>query len=225
MEPIQVHGGVVIPPPDYWRMVEELCRKLGILIIDDEVFVGVGKTGKFFAIANSNVKPDIICLGKALGAGLPLGAMLSRKEITEKWQLCSGGRVGSLAGNPVSCAAALAGIETIKEEKLMSNAEKIGSYLVKGLNDLAADHEIIGDVRGQGLLIGLELVKNRTTKIPATHEAINIANKAFTKGLLLLRVGRYHNVIRITPPLTIRSEHADKTLAILDSVFKEVTGQ
>src|SRR5205085_9178353 len=175
VEPIQGEGGYIVPPPEFHRELRKLCDKHGILMIVDEVQSGMGRTGKMFAMEHWDVVPDIICLAKGIASGMPLGAIIARADLMD-WG--PGSHASTFGGNPVSCVAAL---ETIKllEEELIENARQIGTHLKGRLLELAAKHTLIGDVRGLGLMIGVELVRDRATKEPANSERDEIVQKCF----------------------------------------------
>jgi 4-aminobutyrate aminotransferase len=215
VEPIQGEGGYIVPPPEFHKKLREFSDKHNILLVLDEIQSGMGRTGKFLAIENFNVEPDVVLLAKGLASGLPLGAVISKKEFMT-WK--SGTHGSTFGGNPIACEAALATLDLIEEE-LMANALKIGARLINKLKDLQKENSLIGDVRGLGLMVGVELVKDPKTKEPASHEAHEIVNQAFKKGLLLLPCGE--NVIRFSPPLVISSEEADTAVEI----FREVISQ
>jgi len=181
----------------------------------------MGRTGKMFACNHSDVTPDILVMGKGLGGGMPISAVVSKKAIAEKIE--KGLQGGTFCGHPVSCAAACAAIDVVMEEKLDQRAEKLGIYIQKRLCQMQKKISIIGDVRGKGLMIGIELVKNKNTKEPAKEERRKVLNLALKKGLLLIGAGTYDNVIRIAPPLVIKKEEIDKGLNILEEVLKEIT--
>ncbi len=196
--------GTVLPP-------EETAA---ILLVDDEVQAGMGRTGKFFAIEHAGVAPDIICLAKAVGGGLPLGAVIARKRVMS-WE--RGSHTSTFGGNPVACEAGLATIEVIEKEGLMRNAAEQGAHIQKHLRHLQQKCRSLGDVRGRGLMIGVELVRNRRTKEPAERQRDDVVQDAFRRGLLLLPCGR--NVIRISPPLSITREEVDQGLGVLEEVL------
>jgi 4-aminobutyrate aminotransferase len=215
VEPIQGEGGYIVPPPQFHKKLREFTDKHNILLVLDEIQSGMGRTGKFLAIENFNVEPDVVLLAKGLASGLPLGAVISKKEFMT-WK--SGTHGSTFGGNPIACEAALATLDLIEEE-LMANALKMGARLINKLKNLKKENSLIGDVRGLGLMVGVELVKDQRTKEPASHEAHEIANQAFRKGLLLLPCGE--NVIRFSPPLVISSEEVDTAVEI----FREVISQ
>jgi 4-aminobutyrate aminotransferase len=216
VEPIQGEGGYVVPPPDYHKRLKEICEKYGILYVADEVQSGMGRTGKWFASEIFGVEPDIITVAKGIASGMPISAIIA-KESVMTWP--SGTHGSTFGGNPVSCEAALVTIELI-EETMMANAAKVGSYLIDQLKSMMERHRLIGDVRGYGLMIGIEFVRDRKTKEKAAEETEAIVQKAFLKGLLLLGCGE--NVIRFAPPLMVDQEDADLALNILDEVLTEV---
>ncbi|HEX5106079.1 MAG TPA: acetyl ornithine aminotransferase family protein [Pirellulaceae bacterium] len=213
VEPIQGESGYIVPPPEFHRELRKLCDQHGILLIADEVQSGMGRTGKMFAMQHWGVTPDIVCLAKGIASGMPLGAIIARAEIMD-WG--PGSHASTFGGNPVSCVAAL---ETIKllEEGLMENARTVGEYLKGRLTELMARHKLIGDVRGLGLMIGVELVRDRATKEPASTERDEVVQLAFREGLLLLGCGV--NTLRFCPPLVVTKEQCDVAVGILDEVL------
>ncbi|MEX0717759.1 MAG: acetyl ornithine aminotransferase family protein [Planctomycetaceae bacterium] len=216
VEPIQGEGGYIVPPPEFHRRLKSLCEKHGILYVADEVQTGMGRTGKMFALEHWGVEPDILCLAKGIASGLPLGAIVARGDIMD-WP--PGSHASTFGGNPLSCVAA---IETIRliEEELMANSAAIGDHLLSELRALAGRHAIIGDVRGKGLMIGVELVRDRETKERATTERNDVVQRCFRKGLLLLGCGE--NSIRLCPPLVIDRAQADTAIRILDEALSEL---
>lgn len=218
VEPIQGEGGVIVPPPEFHPMLAEVAREFGILLIADEVQTGMGRTGKMFAMEHWNVQPDILAVGKGIASGLPMGATVASTDVMS-WQ--AGSHANTFGGNPVACEAALVTIELLQRE-LVANAGKVGAYLLQELAGMQNRHRLIGDVRGKGLLIGIECVRDRDTKEMAIQERNDIIQRCFRKGLLLLGCGQ--NVVRIVPPLLITRQEADTALEILDAVFTEVEG-
>ena len=216
VEPIQGEGGYIIPPPDYHKRLKEVCEKYGILYVADEVQSGMGRTGKWFASEHYGVEPDIICVAKGLASGMPISAMIAKSDVMT-WP--SGSHGSTFGGNPVACEAAIATIELV-EEKLMNNATVVGNYLMSQLKVMQEKHRMIGDIRGIGLMIGVEFVRDRHTKEKASQETEDIVQNAFRKGLLLLGCGE--NIIRLAPPLIVDKEDADLALNILDEVLTEV---
>lgn len=215
-EPVAGEGGYIVPPKGAVLKLRKLTEKYGILLVADEVQSGVGRTGKWFAVKHFNVIPDLIAIAKGIASGLPLGAVVGRREVMD---LPRGSHASTFGGNPISLAAAKAVIEVIEEEKLLDNAAKLGDYILKRLREFMEKYEIIGDVRGLGLMIGVELIKNRETKEPAVEELSWIINNSFKRGLLVIGAGK--SVIRIAPPLVITREEVDRGLEILEDVIKE----
>jgi 4-aminobutyrate aminotransferase len=216
VEPIQGEGGYIVPPPDFHSKLSKIARKYGILYVADEVQSGMGRTGRVFAMEHFDVVPDVIALAKGIASGLPLGAMMASAEIMD-WK--AGSHASTFGGNPVSCQAALATIKLL-EQSLMSNASAQGEYLISGLRKMQKEYECMGDVRGMGLMVGVELVKDRETKERANELRNSIIIKAFHKGLLLLGCGE--NSIRFCPGLTVKSEEIDVCLSIIDEVLRDV---
>jgi 4-aminobutyrate aminotransferase len=213
VEPIQGEGGYVVPPPEFLERLRELTTRHGMLLIADEVQSGMGRTGKMFAIEHTGVEPDMLAAAKGIASGLPLGICAARAEVMS-WP--PGAHASTFGGNPVSCAAALATLDLLRRE-LMRNAEDVGAYMKDGLMALKDKHALIGDVRGRGLMLGIELVRDRTTKERAVEERDAVVTAAFHKGLLLLGAGR--NTIRLSPPLVFTRAQADTALGILDEVI------
>jgi len=218
VEPIQGEGGYIVPPPDFHLELYRIAKKYGILYVVDEVQTGMGRTGKMFAMEHFGVDPDIIALAKGIASGMPLGALTARAEIMD-WE--AGSHASTFGGNPVSCQAALVTIELL-EEGLIDNAVVQGEYLMAGLREFQQSFECMGDVRGKGLMVGVEFVKDRENKEPAREWRNEIIKKAFQKGLLLLGCGE--NSIRFSPALTVTAAEIDECLSIFDDVVREVAG-
>jgi len=216
-EPIQGEGGYVVPPDGYFKKLKKLLDENGILLAADEVQSGIGRTGKWFAIEHWGVVPDIVCMAKGIAAGMPLGVMASRADIQD-WT--PGSHASTFGGNPVSCAAALAVIEVIKSEKLLENAQKEGAYIKKRLEEMMDKHPMMGDVRGKGLMVGVELVKDRETREYAKQETEDVMMECFRQGLAIVNCGV--NVIRWMPPLTITRDLVDPSLEIFDKSLGKV---
>jgi 4-aminobutyrate aminotransferase len=215
VEPIQGEGGYIVPPSEFHRELRKLCDKHKILLIADEVQSGMGRTGKMFALEHFGASADIVCLAKGIASGMPLGAIVARADIMD-WG--PGSHASTFGGNPVSCVAAL---ETIKllEEGLMENARVVGEYLKSRLLELMERHKLIGDVRGLGLMVGAELVRDRTTKEPANTERDEIVQSCFRKGLLMLGCGM--STLRFCPPLVVTKEQCDTAVGIIDDVLRK----
>ncbi|MFQ6109660.1 MAG: acetyl ornithine aminotransferase family protein [Candidatus Aminicenantales bacterium] len=213
VEPIQGEGGYIVPPIEFHKKLWEFTKKHNILLVVDEIQSGMGRTGKFLAIENFNVEPDVVLLAKGLASGLPLGAVISRKELMS-WK--SGTHGSTFGGNPIACEAALATLDLIEDE-LMAHASRMGARLIQKLKNLKEESALIGDVRGLGLMIGVELVKDQRTKEPAPDEVHEIVDQAFKEGLLLLPCGE--SVIRFCPPLVISSEEVDMAVDIFSRII------
>jgi len=216
-EPIQGEGGYVVPPPEYFQRLKKLADKYGILLIDDEVQAGMGRTGKWFAIEHWGVEPDIICSAKALASGLPLGATIAKAKVMD-W--VGGSHASTFGGNPLSCVAAMATIDVIKEERLLENATKQGTYAMKRLEELKDKSEIVGDVRGKGLMIGIEIVENKESRKPASQKANEIMIRSWKRGIAVITCGV--STVRIVPPLNIAGELVDAGLEIIEDTVKEI---
>ncbi len=216
VEPIQGEGGYIVPPPGFLVRLRQLADRHGILLIFDEVQCGMGRTGKMFACEHFGAVPDILVTAKGIASGLPLGVVVARAELMD-WG--PGAHASTFGGNPVACAAAL---ETIRllEEKYVANAARVGEYILGRLADWPHKHPSVGHVRGLGLMIGIELVKNQETREPNPEARNKVIEKAFHKGLLVLGCGE--STVRLMPPLIIEREHADIALEILDGCLSEV---
>ena len=217
IEPIQGEGGYIVPPPDYHKRLKKLYDKYGILYAVDEVQCGMARTGKWWAIEHFGVVPDIVCSSKALGGGISLGATIGRSEIYD-WE--AGSHCTTLGGTPVACESALATIRVIEKEKLRENATKMGEYAMKRLREMQSESKIIGDVRGKGLMIGVEIVEDKKTKKPAGDWAHEIIDRAWHKGVVAIGAGSCS--FRVAPPLIINRELMDAGLDALWEATKEV---
>lgn len=213
VESIQGEGGYIVPPEGFFPALRALCDKYGILLIVDEVQAGMGRTGKWWGIEHFGVEPDIITSAKGIASGLPLGACIARRSVMDWKQGAHGNTYG---GNPLACAAALKTIELI-EKYYLRNAAEVGQYLMDALSEIMSRHSSIGDVRGKGLMIGVEFVKDRASKEPAERLRDRIVEHAFQRGLLLL--GCTKNVIRIAPPLSLTKSEADEALQIFEEAI------
>jgi 4-aminobutyrate aminotransferase len=217
VEPIQGEGGYLFPPDGFMRALRALCDEHGILLVADEIQCGVGRTGKMWATEwEPGIEPDILLSAKGLGSGMPIGAFIARESIDE-WK---GGAHGStFGGNPVCCAAAIATLDLV-EQGLMANAAKLGERLISGVRKLAERHQVIGDVRGKGLMVGMELVKDRATKEYHPEASRKLVDSAFQHGLLLLGCGK--SVVRVAPPLVIDEGDLDRGLTLMDEVLGKI---
>ena len=219
-EAIQVPNGFIFPPKEYWPKIQKICEKHGILMIVDEI-IAAQRTGKWWGIENWSVVPDMLTTAKSLAFGVPLSILAGKKEIMDKALEIArvAGMKSSMGGSPLGCAAAIAGIEFIEKENLLDKAVKDGEYFMKGLAEMAEKHELIGDIRGKGLLVGVELVKDKETKEPATKEAYNVCLESFKRGLVFATYGMYDNVLRFFPPLITTRLQFDKALNILNEAL------
>ncbi len=220
-EPIQGEGGFVTPPPEYFPKLKAICEKHGIALILDEVQSGAGRTGKFFAIDHWGVTPDIITMAKSFAGGMPLSAVIGRADMMNASHV--GGLGGTYGGNPVSCRAALAVMEILFEDGLMDRAVALGETLRARFTAMQESYEIIGEVRGKGPMLAMELVEDRESKKPATDKAKALVGRCYEKGLVLLSCGNFGNVIRTLMPLVITDEQLERGLAILEESLEAVS--
>jgi 4-aminobutyrate aminotransferase len=215
IEPIQGEGGYIVPPPKFHKKLHKIAQKYGMLYVADEVQSGMGRTGKMFAMEHFGVKPDIMALAKGIASGMPLGAMVARSDIMD-WE--AGSHASTFGGNPLSCEAALATIDLLKSD-LIANAAKRGEQMMQGLRKIQKSHESMGDVRGKGLMIGVEFVKDRHSKIPDKEIRDLIIDKCFLKGLLLLGCGE--NNIRFCPALSVSEQEVDLCLSLFEEIIEK----
>ncbi len=219
-EPILGEGGIIVPPPEYFKKLKEILDRHGVLLVDDEVQTGFGRTGRMFGLEHYGVKPDIVAMAKGIAAGLPLGACLTREDIGEAFQ--PGDHLSTFGGNPVSCAAAIANIDYFLDEKLPQEAEKKGGYVMHELESMKGSRLLVGDVRGKGLMIGIELVRDHETKQPAAEETVMVRDACRKKGVLVGHGGARGNVVRFQPPLIMSKEEIDSALSVLSESLAEV---
>jgi 4-aminobutyrate aminotransferase len=217
MEPVQGEGGYIVPPKEFVQIMHSTCKRHGILFVDDEVQAGMARTGRMWALEHHEVVPDIMCSAKALGSGVPIGATVFRKELD--WGK-KGSHSNTYGGNAIACAAALATIETIEKEGLAQQAERKGEHMRKRLEEMKANHEIIGDVRGLGLMRAAEFVKDRRTREPAVKERDAIEELCVKRGLVAIGCGK--SGIRIIPPLNISMALLDIGLDVLEGAIRDV---
>jgi 4-aminobutyrate aminotransferase len=215
VEPLQGEGGYVLPPPGWLPALRELCDRHGILLVADEIQSGIGRTGRMFAIEHAGVEPDILLAAKGLGSGMPIGAIIATEEVT-RWE--SGSHGSTFGGNPVCCAAALATLELV-EEGLADNAARMGERLLAGARRLQEEFPVIGDVRGLGLMVGVELVRDRESREPTAELVSELERSAFQRGLLLLGCGR--STLRLAPALVVDERDIDTGLSILRECLAE----
>lgn len=219
VEPVQGEGGYIVPPKEFLEGLRSICDAHGIYLIFDEVQTGIGRTGELFAYQTFGVKPDILSSAKALGGGIPLSAVIAKKEIMDQWP--AGAHGGTFGGNPLACAASLETLKIMEEDNLLPHCKKMGAYFMEKLYKLQKKYkDIIGDVRGTGLMIGMELVKPGTKD--ANEELTSrIKAKALEKNLLLLTCGNQHNVVRFIAPLIITEKEIDLAVQIMDEILAE----
>jgi len=222
-EPVLGEGGIIVPPDDYFKVVKKSLDAHGILFIADEVQSGFGRTGKMFGVEQYGVVPDIMTMGKAIAGGLPLSACIAKADIGDAFE--PGDHLSTFGGSPICCAAALANIEIFKEEHLTEQAAKEGEYLLKRLNEMKERHELIGDVRGKGLFVGIELVRDRKTKEPAVEETAKVKEEARKRGILVGSGGVKRCTIRFQPPLVITRGELDTMLTVIDGILSNIEKQ
>jgi 4-aminobutyrate aminotransferase-like enzyme len=220
-EPVLGEAGLIVAPDGYFQRVKEILDHYEILFIDDEVQTGFGRTGRMFAIERSGVEPDIMALAKGIADGFPLGAFIAPPGIADSFQ--PGEHLSTFGGNPVSCAAALANIEVLLEEHLAERADTLGAWALGGLREMAQRYDIVGDVRGVGLMIGLELVQDRSTKQPAPAAASEVRRICRERGVLVGVGGQDGNVVRVQPPLVITQDELGRGLEVLDAALGMVS--
>jgi 4-aminobutyrate aminotransferase len=216
VEPIQGEGGYIVPPPAFFQGLRELASRHGIVLVVDEVQSGMGRTGRMFALEHFGVKADVVNIAKGIASGLPLGVTCARADMMA-WP--PGAHASTFGGNPVACAAALATIKLLKEQ-FIANAAAVGAHLIQGLRALQAKHPLIGDVRGIGLMVGVELVKDRATKERAVEARAALVQAMFRRGILILGAGK--NAVRFAPPLVLTKAQADTVLRIFDESTAEI---
>jgi len=228
LEPVQGYGGIIVPPDEFVAGLRRICNEHGIMLILDEIITGFGRTGRLFGYQHSNSEPDLLVLGKGMASGFPVSAVLSTEEIMRSPKIMPTPteflpRVTStFMGYPVGCAAALASISVITREGLVERASELGLYLKKRLQEIEEEHEIIGETRSKGLMAGIELVKDKKSKKPASKETVEAVQEAYKRGVLVNPGGTFENVIRMAPPLVITKEQLDCGLDILDETIRTV---
>lgn len=216
LEPAQGWAGSIFPPDDFFPKLKSLCEKYNILLYDDEVLAGMGRTGEWLTLNHWDVVPDIVTFGKSFGNGFPVTAMVVKEEYAEALEKISAS--SSYGGNPMACAAALASIEVIEDEQILENVKQVGDYFMKRLEQMKRDHPIIGDVKGKGFLLGIELVKDKSTKEPFLEAGISVYQKAFRKGLAWIPAG---HILRMSPPLIMDEHYAKLGMDIIEESIWE----
>lgn len=220
VEPVQGEGGFITPPKEYFKKLKAICEKNNILMIADEIQTGIGRTGYMFAMEYYGVDADLTTTAKSLAAGMPLSAVVGRKEIMDV--VHPSGIGGTYGGNPLACEAALAVLEIFESENLLEKAKKLGNTLYGTFLKFQEKYDIIGDVRGIGPMIAMELVKDRQSKIPAAEETKALVNYCFERGLIILACGSHGNVLRFLMPLVITDEQLQKGLDIVNDGFAAI---
>ena len=218
-EPVLGEGGFIVPPEGYWQRVKEICDKHGILFIADEIQAGIGRTGKIFSILNwEGVEPDIVTVAKSMASGMPIAGVIAKQEIIDT--VHPGGLGGTYSGNPVACAAAIASLEVYEEENIEEKSLVMGKKLMDRLSKWKEQFPIIGDIRGKGSMVAMELVTDRKTKIPAAEQARELVQFAFKNNLIVLVTGTYGNIIRFLMPLTTPNDLLEQGLDIIEQGLK-----
>ena len=220
VEPIQGEGGYIVPPPGFLEGLRRICDEHGILLIFDEVQSGFGRTGQMFAAQTLGVRPDVMSVAKGIANGFPLGATVSSRELMGRWSAGSHGT--TFGGNPVACAAAVAVQQVFAEENILENTRRMGEIFINGLREIQKKHEFIGDVRGKGLMVAMEIVKPDKDKTPDGDKAFAILNQALERDLLGYMAGRTGNVIRFIPPLIVNEDEIHQALEILEVCTQKV---
>ncbi len=215
IETIQGVGGYVIPPPGYFERIQKIAQKHEALLIIDEVQTGFGRTGKMFGIEHWNVEPDIICMAKGIANGFPMGAYIAKPKIADSFTAPS---ISTFGGNPVSSAATIANIDYLQQQKLWENAEEVGEYGLQKLKTIGENHDCVGEIRGKGLMIAIEIIKkNGSNREPGSQEAVNLMEHLKEEGVIAGKAGAHGSVVRFAPPLTISKEQMDKAVEAMDS--------
>jgi 4-aminobutyrate aminotransferase len=219
VEPVQGEGGYVVAPTSFMQELRRICDRHGILLVVDEVQSGVGRTGKWWAVEHTGVHPDIVCSAKGIASGMPLGVTISRADIMN-W--VPGSHASTFGGNPVCIAAALATLDVIENENLLGNATDVGNHMLKRMADWPSKHRLVGDVRGRGLMIGVDIVKDKVSKEYANAERDRIVELAFERGMLFLGCGP--STVRISPALVVSRDEADAAIDVLEECV-EIVGK
>ena len=220
VEPVLGEGGFVVPPREYFKILHKICQDNGIVFIADEVQTGFGRTAKMFAVEHFEVEPDITVMAKSLAGGFPLSAITGRAELMDHPQV--GGLGGTFSGNPVACRAALAVLDQFEKTDLLKKAERIGKKVMEKFRELKEQHEVVGDVRGLGAMVGMELVVDRKTKEPAAAFTKQLVSRCREKGLIMISAGTHSNIIRPLMPLVITDEQLEKGLSVIEESLSEL---
>jgi 4-aminobutyrate aminotransferase/(S)-3-amino-2-methylpropionate transaminase len=224
VEPIQGRGGVRVPKPEFLQGLRELCNRFDLVLIADEIFTGLGRTGKMFGIEHAGVLPDLACLGKALSNGFPLSACIGTERVMGAWPISDGEAIhtSTFLGNPLGCAMALAALDELKTKRLSQRAASLGEHWMRQMQAAFGDHLRVAEIRGQGLMIGIELVTDRKTLAPDPELAVRVLKECLQQGLLVLSGGSGRNVLTLTPPLTISEKQLGHATRILKEVFQSI---
>lgn len=224
VEPVQGRGGDVVPPASFLPGLRRICDERGLLLVLDEIYTGFGRTGRWFACEHWNVVPDLLVVGKALTGGLPFAACIGTDEVMERWPRSRGEAIhtSTFLGNPVACAAALASIGVLRDERLVERSATLGAVLKARIEEMTADHPRVGEVRGLGMMIGIEMVRDRISREPAPELAGRVVVEALRRGVLLLGGGIYGNVLSLSPPFVLTGEQADAALGVLGEILAEI---
>jgi len=217
VEPVQGEGGYVVAPTVFMQELRRICDTHGIMLVVDEVQSGVGRTGKWWAVQHTGVEPDMICIAKGIASGMPLGITMTRAEIMD-W--IPGSHASTFGGNPICIAAAMASLDVIEKERLLENSAEVGAHMMKRMSTWISKHKLVGDVRGRGLMIGVDIVKDKTTKEYGAAERDQIVERAFEQGVLFLGCGP--STIRLCPPLVVTKEQADVAMDVLEDCIQQV---
>jgi 4-aminobutyrate aminotransferase/(S)-3-amino-2-methylpropionate transaminase len=220
-EPMQGEGGFVVPQEGFAQFLRELTKQHGIVLVADEIQTGIGRTGKFYASEHYGIEPDLITLAKSLAGGMPLSAVVGVQKVIDAPGDSAIG--GTYVGNPVACAAALAVLDIIEEERLLERAVELGQYMRERFEQMQKKYEIIGDVRGLGAMVGIELVKDRTTKEPASDETMAVVKECLANGVIIAKAGLYGNVIRMLIPLVIKEDELKRGFDVIEQAIAKVS--
>jgi 4-aminobutyrate aminotransferase len=225
-ETVQAHEGWIVPPKGFLKGLRKICDEHNVLLILDEIVTGFGRTGKMFYFEHEGIIPDIVALGKGMASGFPISAAVATDKIMDIVGWGDGAYSTTFSGNPLCCAAAIANIHVIQDDKLVEHAARLGNYFIKSLKDLTKEQKIVGDIRGIGMLVGIEFVKNQRTKEPALDQTKKVINRSMKNGLMLQPPGgKFRNVIKMSPPLVITKEQIDKSLDILTESIRQVDAE
>jgi 4-aminobutyrate aminotransferase/(S)-3-amino-2-methylpropionate transaminase len=223
VEPIMGEGGFITPPPEYFPKLAQICKDNGIVFIADEIQSGMGRAGRWFAVEDEDVVPDVVTTAKSVGGGMPISAVTGRSEIMDSVHV--GGLGGTYGGNPVAAAASLAVLDMIERDDLLARSRAVGATIMEHFDGFAQRYEIVGDVRGRGAMCAIELIADRGTKEPLGAETMNaIARRCLEEGVLVLTAGTYGNVVRLLPPITIDDALLADGLDVLDNALGTVAG-